>query len=476
MLYTIPDYYKEFSCIAGDCEDTCCAGWQIVIDEKSKKRYAKAATGLDKIEKNFLHLENNVDSETDNSEAGRSNKKNLARELRRCVNWREGVFRQDTEKRCAFLNQDNLCRLYQMAGPDSLCRTCKMYPRHVEEFEGVREITLSLSCPEAARIILGKKEPVHFLSYEKPGEEDYGDFDLFFYSQLVDARESILNMFQDRSLSIHHRMALALAISHDMQAHVDRRELFSCEDIPKKYESEAARNYTKERLEAFEKDEERRFEFAQKAFQYLYRLELLKENWLYVLMDADKLLYGGLASVYENSAKSDAVHGNKDGQTESKSDITNIENPCINCDGADTDSDYANIDGDKKCADAYYNEEDIDQLRYFVNLQEFELWKHEHMPDWDIMLEQMLVYFVFTYFCGAVYDGCIQAKMQVCVYSVYIIEEILRARWLENEKTLSMEEVVELTYRYSREVEHSDQNPERLEHFMEKNPWIRVRK
>ena len=73
--------------------------------------------------------------------------KNLARELRRCVNWREGVFRQDTEKRCAFLNQDNLCRLYQMAGPDSLCRTCKMYPRHIEEFEGVREITLSLSMP-----------------------------------------------------------------------------------------------------------------------------------------------------------------------------------------------------------------------------------------------------------------------------------------------------------------------------------------
>lgn len=53
MLCTIPDYYKEFSCIAGDCEDTCCAGWQIVIDEKSKRRYAKAATGLNNIEKNL---------------------------------------------------------------------------------------------------------------------------------------------------------------------------------------------------------------------------------------------------------------------------------------------------------------------------------------------------------------------------------------------------------------------------------------
>ena len=35
MLYTIPDYYHEFSCIAGACPDTCCAGWQIVIDSAS---------------------------------------------------------------------------------------------------------------------------------------------------------------------------------------------------------------------------------------------------------------------------------------------------------------------------------------------------------------------------------------------------------------------------------------------------------
>ena len=123
------------------------------------------------------------------------------------------------------------------------------------------------------------------------------------------------------------------------------------------------------------------------------------------------------------------------------------------------------------------SEEDIDQLRYFVNLQEFELWKQEHMSDLGHYAgTNASVFCVLLISVGAVYDGRIQAKMQVCVYSVYIIEEILRARWLENEKTLSMEEVVELTYRYSREVEHSDQNPERLEHFMEKNPWIRVKK
>ena len=41
MLYTIPDYYPSFECIADKCEDTCCAGWQIVIDKETLKKYTK---------------------------------------------------------------------------------------------------------------------------------------------------------------------------------------------------------------------------------------------------------------------------------------------------------------------------------------------------------------------------------------------------------------------------------------------------
>lgn len=42
-----------------------------------------------------------------------------------------------------------------------LCDTCRNYPRHIEEFEDLREISLSLSCPEAASILLSQKEKVH---------------------------------------------------------------------------------------------------------------------------------------------------------------------------------------------------------------------------------------------------------------------------------------------------------------------------
>lgn len=40
MLDRYPVYYKEFVCAAGDCPDTCCAGWDVVVDEETAARYA----------------------------------------------------------------------------------------------------------------------------------------------------------------------------------------------------------------------------------------------------------------------------------------------------------------------------------------------------------------------------------------------------------------------------------------------------
>ena len=38
MRYLKPHYYDKFVCTAADCPDTCCAGWQIMIDEDSLDR------------------------------------------------------------------------------------------------------------------------------------------------------------------------------------------------------------------------------------------------------------------------------------------------------------------------------------------------------------------------------------------------------------------------------------------------------
>ena len=91
MLYTIPDYYKEFACIADKCEDTCCAGWQIVIDKETLKKYTKVKGDYRK------HLWTSID-------------------------WFQKSFKQDKDKRCAFLNEKNLCDLYLSQGEEGFCK------------------------------------------------------------------------------------------------------------------------------------------------------------------------------------------------------------------------------------------------------------------------------------------------------------------------------------------------------------------
>jgi len=371
MLYTIPDYYKEFECIADKCEDTCCAGWQIVIDKKSLNKY-----------------------------------KNLSSDYRKTVwkniNWLNGTFKQDKEKRCAFLNDCNLCELYLHEGEGSFCKTCHLYPRHIEEFEGVREISLSISCPEAARILMNKMDKVQYLTYEKDGEEEYEDFDPFLFSMLEDARKEMLNILQNRDIPIGVRVVLVLGMAHDMQGRINRQELFDCFSVIEKYSGKKAEVFARDYY-IKNRDFAKRFTLARKLYDKLYQLELLKEDWDKLLLESEVLLYSKGEDFYRDTVavfNSDAVIA---------SEIA-------------------------------------------------------------IQLEQLLVYFIYTYMPGAVYDGELYSKIQMSVYCVWMIYELWMARFLKNEGSLSMEERIDLVYRFSREVEHSDKNRNKVEEMMAR-PW-----
>ena len=205
MLYTYPHYYKKFQCIASECEDTCCAGWAITIDSKSLEKYRHARGPM------------------------------KAR-LRESVDWKQKCFKQ-REHRCAFLNEENLCDLYAGMGADSLCWTCRTYPRHIEVFDGVREVSLCLSCIEAARIILGTKEPVRFLSSENDKEESCEDeeFDFFLYTKLEETRDVMFEILENRGLSSELRMALCLALAHDLQCRIRDEKLYEVDGLLARY-------------------------------------------------------------------------------------------------------------------------------------------------------------------------------------------------------------------------------------------------
>ena len=418
MLYTIPDYYPSFQCIADKCEDTCCAGWQIVIDKETLKKYTKI-------------------------------KGDFRKRMFKSVNWFQGTFKQDKEKRCAFLNERNLCDLYLSQGEKGFCKTCREYPRHTEEFEGIREITLSISCPEVARILMNRMEPVKFLSYEKEGEEEYDDFDPFFFSILEDARKEMLAILQNRRLTITDRILLVLGMAHDMQGRMNRQEMFACSEVISKYTKDKALEFVKA-YQQKPKSKQNDLEFANTMFSHLFQLELLKEEWDIVLKETEDLLY-------QNPEEYKSIK--VEFQDYFKKQRKNTE--------------LTNVTQDKT---SFAREENNLQMNVAINM-DIHTQRAENKPqmdaaiNMDIHLEQLLVYFLFTYFPGAVYDGEIYAKVQLAVYCTWMIWEIWMARWLKNEKSLDLEEMTELVYRFSREVEHSDLNLREIERILSKK-WF----
>ena len=281
MEFTFPNYYKEFSCIAGSCLDTCCAGWQIVIDNKTLKKYQHFKGPFH----NRLH--NDID-------------------------WKEHVFRQ-YNRRCAFLNEENLCDIYTEAGPKMLCDTCRNYPRHIEEFEGLREISLSLSCPEAARILLSQKEKVH---------------------SRMNTSDTSKDLFKNMWKTI----------------------------VPE--------------------------------------MEVLRPGWKEFLKER-------LDSLYISSGEND----------------------------------------------------------YIYQKSEFDFY----CPDWQIQEEQLLVYWIYTYFCGAVYDDEIFTKLKMAVVCTLFIHELDVGTYLKNEHHFNLNDQIQICYQFSRELEHSDLNLNKFQELMSEN-------
>lgn len=372
MEYIIPDYYQEFSCVGEDCPDTCCAGWQIVIDEKSQKKYRK--------EKGLFG--NRLKSEID---------------------WKKGMFLQ-YEGRCAFLNDQNLCDIYTEIGKDKLCRTCQQYPRHMEEFESLREISLSLSCPIAAKLILGKQEPVKFLCKKGRGEdEEYEQFDYLLFTKLADTRETLIHIVQNRQIPMRQRIAGILGMGHDIQRRIKNQELFSIDLLMKKYTNPKAEIFFSKKEKEYQGRPEERLEFSRNIFHLLEQLEIQKREW------------GVWIGRGKNKLNQFSVEDYKKGFTAFRK---------------------------------LHWEQEEDRLR------------------WEQLEEQILVYFLFTYYCGAVYDEKPYAKVKMAVFSLFAIEEMMLLEWVSSSQKMEFSDWVGYAYQYSRELEHSDLNLNKMEQFL----------
>ena len=426
MRYTIPDYYKKFRCIAGDCPATCCAGWQIVIDDAALKKYMDMA-GVKRVRKGIPVMK---------KQGGQP----FGSRLVNSIDWENKTFLQ-YDGRCAFLDEHNLCDIYTEAGEQYFCRTCRNYPRHIEEFENEREISLSLSCPVVARMLLDRQEKVQFISRETEQEEQDESFDEFLYFILQDCRSEMFEILQNREQPITFRIAKVLALAHDIQNRIDAEQIFEVEAVLERYQREGADEILQKKFEAYqlkpetlqeaicvEKEavenlsDDSQMKLRKNLMDLLYEMEILDLSWPDQVRSYKKTLYGSGAERYT-------------------------------------------------------------VLRETYTAQ---------MPWLETEAEQLMVYFLFTYFCGAVYDGDAFSKVKLAAVCTMLIQEMElaeaatrdNAEPAENSITdsqkqksvekaleglLTLEERAQIAWRFSRELEHSDLNLETMEKLMKED-------
>lgn len=414
MRYTTASFYKQFRCIGGICEDSCCENWEIDLDDASLKKYMKQG-------------------------------QEFGKRLRENTRVKDKQFVLNGT-RCPFLNSDNLCDIYIEMGEESLCETCTNFPRHIEEFDDLKEVSLTMSCPEASRIMLARKEKMTFVCREGTDEE-YGlkhilpvksfafwkrghtnKLDRPLFDVLFEVREFFFSVLQNREEPVAKRAAAVLLFAYEMQECIDHR---TYEQIPKKLE--AYRKPEKKTLlgQRFEKYENRIMEkevWLKQILNMYEGLETIKEEWTVLLADGMDIMHSG------EDIKSKLVSAGLEKDT-----------------GAGQESSGFLCD-------------------YAVAYQEF----FHYYQEKEYEFEHILIYYLFNYFLGAAYDRDAFTKVKFAVVSYLVILELDVAVWLRQGKEFLFEDQVLVAHAYSKEVEHSYNNFESLQLILSAHPILDV--
>ena len=188
------DYLDEFKCIGGKCEDTCCKEWSVYVD---KNTYEKYNTIRDDNIRKFI---------TDNI---------IIRKNYKSEKFDYGVIKLKQNKKCPFLDEDKLCSLQRCFGEGYLSNVCSGFPRIITRINGEYEISLNISCIEAARIILLREEKINFIYGSKNLNKfepviEINTRDDFYRNTngyyLIPIRKLSINIIQDRNRNIYDRL------------------------------------------------------------------------------------------------------------------------------------------------------------------------------------------------------------------------------------------------------------------------------
>lgn len=351
MTIEYPEYYNRFSCVGGACKDTCCAGWEVDVDEDSYEYYSVVPGAFGE----RLRASMAEDGEG---------------------HW----FPMTAAGRCPFLNDANLCDIYSALGEESLCGVCTEYPRYYMEIGDYEQIDMSLSCMELGRILFEETDEITYLCEQNSA-----------------APEEILSPEDAARLSavLADRNAMLTVLQHGVGSYRDRLIGIEIPACPEDQESDEA------------------------LLAVLDDCEAINEGW-----------HETLASLHEYVER----HG-----------VDTIGTP-----GTDAAADGLPAAGTASAARSDFAAGAPTELTF------------DRQDEYFIKLACYLVYrySIDSYLDG---DDHVNARSRRLIgRSLRMLELLCAVRLTVNGGTFTTADIIDIAHRYSKEIEHSDDNVERL--------------
>lgn len=192
-----PDFYKQFTCSGNDCIETCCSGWDIHLDQTVWNYYSSLEDDFGQfVKQNCTYVD------------------------------KEPYIKLTDQRRCPFLNQEGLCRIYIQYGEDHMSNTCRLFPRrHLKKGNNAVRC-LSLSCEKVLQILYKKPEPICCCAEGIP-DTLAGD-DLLFY-ELARFITWGMELLQDTTIPFSICLATVLYVGMEVEESFKNRDYKSFE-------------------------------------------------------------------------------------------------------------------------------------------------------------------------------------------------------------------------------------------------------
>lgn len=189
-----PPHFAGFRCLGAECEDTCCDGWAVTVDQRTYEKYQTCSDP--RWHASFQQFVTITENPTSHDYARI----------------------QLASTTCPFLSE-GLCSIHKSLGEEYLSVTCASFPRVWNVVDDVLERSLDLGCPEAARQALLDPAPMVLVEGALAAQDfsaarvsaidtAAGTGPEKPYGQFRAVRGFILRLLQNRALPVAKRLQL----------------------------------------------------------------------------------------------------------------------------------------------------------------------------------------------------------------------------------------------------------------------------